>query len=97
MKHNASLLFLAAALATAAAQAQAVKWDLPSGYGPNTFQVQNLQQFAADVDKATGGKLKIAVHPNASLGPGACGRVHSFRRLQRGTRVRCGLHSVPGH
>ena len=67
MKHNASLLFLAAALATAAAQAQAVKWDLPSGYGPNTFQVQNLQQFAADVDKATGGKLKIAVHPNASL------------------------------
>lgn len=67
MKHNASLHFLAAALATAAAQAQAVKWDLPSGYGPNTFQVQNLQQFAADVDKATGGKLKIAVHPNASL------------------------------
>jgi len=48
------------------AQAQA-KWDLPSGYGINTFQVQNLQQFAEGVDKATAGKLKITVHPNASL------------------------------
>jgi TRAP-type transport system periplasmic protein len=57
---------LAALAATALAQAQA-KWDLPSGYGANTFQVQNLQQFAEGVDKATGGKLKITVHPNASL------------------------------
>ena len=43
------------------------KWDPPSGYGANTFQVQNLTQFATDVDKATAGKLKITVHPNASL------------------------------
>jgi TRAP-type C4-dicarboxylate transport system substrate-binding protein len=49
-----------------AAHAQA-KWDLPSGYGANTFQVQNLQQFANDVDKATGGKLKITLHPGGSL------------------------------
>lgn len=59
-------LGLAALAATALAQAQ-VKWDLPSGYGANTFQMQNLQQFAEGVDKATGGKLKITVHPNASL------------------------------
>ena len=43
------------------------KWDLPSGYGANTFQVQNLMLFADGVDKATAGKLKITVHPNASL------------------------------
>ena len=43
------------------------KWDLPSGYGANTFQVQNLVLFADGVDKATAGKLKITVHPNASL------------------------------
>jgi TRAP-type transport system periplasmic protein len=43
------------------------KWDLPSGYGANTFQVQNLALFADEVDKATVGKLKITVHPNASL------------------------------
>ena len=61
------VLFSLSALAAATlAQAQA-KWDLPSGYGANTFQVQNLQQFAEGVDKATGGKLKIVVHANASL------------------------------
>jgi len=43
------------------------KWDLPSGYAANSFQVQNLMQFAEGVDKATGGKMKINVHPNASL------------------------------
>ncbi|WP_137890953.1 TRAP transporter substrate-binding protein [Ramlibacter sp. 2FC] len=56
-----SILMMAGA---AAAQS---KWDLPSGYGANTYQVQNLQQFADDVGKATAGKLKITVHPNASL------------------------------
>ncbi len=61
---------LAALLATVAIAAQAqnpTKWDLPSGYGPNTFQVQNLTWFADEVDKATAGKLKITVHPAASL------------------------------
>jgi TRAP-type transport system periplasmic protein len=55
---------------TLSAQAPALaqsRWDLPSGYGANTFQVQNLQWFAEQVDKGTGGKLKIQVHPNASL------------------------------
>jgi TRAP-type transport system periplasmic protein len=52
------------ALSPVAAQQQ---WNLPSGYGANTFQVQNLQQFAADVDRASSGRLKIVVHPNASL------------------------------
>jgi TRAP-type transport system periplasmic protein len=60
------LISLAATAAFGTAFAQ-TKWDLPSGYGANTFQVQNLSQFAADVDKATAGKLKITVHPNASL------------------------------
>jgi len=56
---------VATALVTLA-QAQ-TKWDLPSGYNTNTFQVQNLQFFADEVEKATGGKLKITVHANASL------------------------------
>lgn len=50
----------------ALAQAQ-VKWDLPTGYAPSSFQTENVQQFADDVDKATGGKLKITLHPNGSL------------------------------
>ena len=43
------------------------KWDLPSGYGVNTFQVQNLQWFADEVAKASAGKLTIVLHPGASL------------------------------
>jgi TRAP-type C4-dicarboxylate transport system substrate-binding protein len=44
-----------------------VKWDLPAAYPATNFHTVNLNQFAADVDKATGGKLKITVHAAASL------------------------------
>ena len=43
------------------------KWDLPAAYPATNFHTVNLNQFAADIDKASGGKLKITVHPNASL------------------------------
>lgn len=43
------------------------KWDLPTAYPASNFHTENLNQFVADVDRATGGKLKIQVHPNASL------------------------------
>ena len=42
-------------------------WDLPAAYPATNFHTENLVQFAADVDKATAGKLKITVHANASL------------------------------
>ena len=61
------LIVCLAAIATFGTTWAQTKWDLPSGYGANTFQVQNLMQFAEGVDKATGGKMKINVHPNASL------------------------------
>ncbi len=60
------LLACAATLVASTVHAQ-TKWDLPSGYAVNTFQVQNLQYFADEVDKGTGGKLKITLHPGASL------------------------------
>ena len=56
---------LFAAIATSAA-AQ-TKWDMPTPYAPTNFHTENVMQFAADVEKATGGKLKITVHSNASL------------------------------
>ena len=62
---SASLLSTALLLG-AAAQAQ-TKWDLPAAYPATNFHSVNLAQFAADVDKASGGKLKITVHANASL------------------------------
>ena len=56
-----------ASFALAGSAAAQTKWDLPAGYPANNFHTENLMQFAADVDKASAGKLKITVHPNASL------------------------------
>lgn len=58
-------LMLAGGLAVSA-QAQ-TKWDLAAAYPATNFHTQNLEQFAKEVDEATGGQLKITVHGNASL------------------------------
>ena len=62
-------LAAASAFATGLAlpAAAQTKWDLPSAYPASNYHTENLQQFANDVDKASGGKLKIQLHPNASL------------------------------
>jgi TRAP-type transport system periplasmic protein len=59
-------VLITAAFCTSGAFAQ-TKWDLPAAYAASNFHTENLTQFANDVDKATGGKLKITVHANASL------------------------------
>jgi TRAP-type C4-dicarboxylate transport system substrate-binding protein len=56
-----------AAFALAGQVSAQTKWDLPAGYPASNFHTENLMQFANDVDKATGGKLKLTVHANASL------------------------------
>jgi TRAP-type transport system periplasmic protein len=60
------LLAAAVALAAQASLAQ-TKWDLASAYPATNFHTENIAAFAADIDKASGGKLKITVHPNAAL------------------------------
>jgi TRAP-type transport system periplasmic protein len=60
-------IFAVAAAALATGAFAQTKWDLPAAYPASNFHTENLVQFAADVDKATGGKLKITVHANASL------------------------------
>ena len=64
LARSVAALALAGAAFGAAAQ---TKWDLPAAYPASNFHTENLVQFANDVDKATGGKLKITVHANASL------------------------------
>jgi TRAP-type C4-dicarboxylate transport system substrate-binding protein len=61
-------ILVATALAAAfgAAQAQ-TKWDMPTAYPATNYHTENIQQFANDVAKASGGKLNITVHANASL------------------------------
>jgi len=63
------LTALGAALALAIALPAGAqgKWDMPTAYPANNFHTENIQQFAGDVDRASGGRLKITVHPNASL------------------------------
>lgn len=62
--HALSGALLAGLAVSAGAQ---TKWDLPSAYPASNMHTQNLTQFVKDVDAATGGKLKIQVHDNASL------------------------------
>ncbi|MGZ5047798.1 MAG: TRAP transporter substrate-binding protein [Usitatibacter sp.] len=66
MKRFHAILAALAASACAGASAQ-VKWDMPTPYPASNFHTENIDRFAADVDKATAGKLKITVHSSASL------------------------------
>jgi len=61
------LMFCLTALTVAASASAQTKWDLPTGYSANSFQTQNVQQFATEVDQLTAGKLKITLHPGGSL------------------------------
>jgi TRAP-type transport system periplasmic protein len=54
-------------LCAAAAVPAQTRWDLPAAYPADNFHSVNLRQFAADVDRATAGRLKITVHADASL------------------------------
>ncbi len=68
MKRRSLSLVLAASLLSVTGWTQAqTRWDLPAAYPATNFHTQNLTQFANAVDQASGGKLKITVHANASL------------------------------
>ncbi len=66
-RHLAALaVALAGAFSTPALLAQ-TKWDLAAAYPATNFHTENMAQFISDVDKASGGKLKITLHANAAL------------------------------
>jgi TRAP-type C4-dicarboxylate transport system substrate-binding protein len=86
--------FIAMAIAgafSAAAVAQ-TKWDMPTPYAPTNFHTENVNQFAADVDKATGGKLKITVHSNASLF-----KANEIKRAVQGGQAQIGEILLSGY
>jgi TRAP-type C4-dicarboxylate transport system substrate-binding protein len=60
-------LSLAGALLMAAPALAQTKWNLPAAYPTDNFHTENLNVFAKDVADATGGKLQVTVHANASL------------------------------
>ena len=62
-----SVLAAALGFAIALPAIAQTKWDLPTAYPAANFHTENIMQFVADVDKGSGGKLKIQVHPAAAL------------------------------
>jgi TRAP-type C4-dicarboxylate transport system substrate-binding protein len=61
------------------------KWDMPTAYPATNFHTENINQFVADVDKTTGGKLKITVHPNGSLF-----KANEIKRAVQGNQAQAG-------
>jgi TRAP-type C4-dicarboxylate transport system substrate-binding protein len=82
---------LALAAACTAASAQ-TKWDMPTPYPATNFHTENITQFVADVDKATGGKLKIQVHANASLF-----KANEIKRAVQGGQAQIGEILLSGY
>jgi TRAP-type transport system periplasmic protein len=91
MKIAHALAALCAAASLAAAHAQ-VKWDMPTPYPATNFHTENIAQFVADVDKATGGKLKITVHPNGSLF-----KANEIKRAVQGGQAQLGEILISGY
>jgi TRAP-type C4-dicarboxylate transport system substrate-binding protein len=70
MNRRTLTLGLVAGVAIASSSSSAfaqTKWNLPAAYATSNYHTENLVQFAKDVNAATGGKLDITVHGNASL------------------------------
>ncbi len=91
MKLVHALIALCASATCAAAFAQ-TQWDMPTPYGANNFHTENIVQFVADVEKATGGKLKITVHPNGSLF-----KANEIKRAVQGGQAQIGEILISGY
>jgi TRAP-type C4-dicarboxylate transport system substrate-binding protein len=62
-----TLLAAALGFAIALPALAQTKWDLPTAYPTSNFHTENIMLFVDDIDKGSGGKLKIQVHPAAAL------------------------------
>jgi len=80
------------AIAAATSALAQTKWDMPTPYAATNFHTENVMQFAADVEKATGGKLKIQVHPNASLF-----KANEIKRAVQGNQAQVGEILLSGY
>ncbi|MEO8739645.1 MAG: TRAP transporter substrate-binding protein [Casimicrobiaceae bacterium] len=78
-------ILAAMAMGAALSATAQTKWDMPTAYPASNFHTENIAQFVADVDKASGGKLKITVHPNASLF-----KANEIKRAVQGNQAQSG-------
>jgi TRAP-type transport system periplasmic protein len=64
----AALVHCGLAQGQAASSAESMTiWKLATGYRAESFHGKNLLEFAQDVNKSSGGRLKIELYPNNSL------------------------------
>ena len=82
---------LIAGLAFGSAQAQ-TKWDMPTPYAPTNFHTENVTQFAADLEKATNGRVKITVHASGSLF-----KANEIKRAVQGGQAQIGEILLSGY
>lgn len=61
------VLTAGATMVLAASAAAQTQWIMASGYPEANFLTQNLRKWVEDVEKGSGGKLKITLHTNDSL------------------------------
>ena len=87
--HAAAAAFALAFVASASAQTQ---WDMPTPYAPTNFHTENIAQFISDVDKGTGGKVKITLHANASLF-----KAPEIKRAVQGNQAQIGEILISGY
>ena len=87
---HAVLGTLAAASFALPVQAQ-TKWDLPTGYPAANFHTENVQQFVKDVERLSGGKLKVQVHDGGSLF-----KANEIKRAVQGGQAQAGEILVSG-
>lgn len=69
-RRSALAALAAGSLAPCAAAAQ-TRWQMATPYPDGNFHTVNIREFLKEVEQATGGKLAVQVHSNASLLPQA--------------------------
>lgn len=91
MKSAARMLIAALGLTASAVFAQTT-WDMPTPYPATNFHTENIQQFVNDVATASGGKLKITVHPGGSLF-----KANEIKRAVQGGQAQLGEILLSGY
>src|SRR4029078_3458220 len=80
------------AIAAATSALAQTKWDIPTPYAATNFHTENVMEFDADVEKATGGEVKIQVHPNAALF-----KANEIKRAVQGNQAQVGEILLSGY
>ena len=69
MMHRRTLIASGAALAMPGIARAQTRWVMAAAYPDGNYHTRNIRQFLAESEQASGGKLAVQLHSNASLLP----------------------------